>query len=140
MTIDSLDIRTIKRLTRKAQRDDEHAFESLAYALSASLYRVAASCLSSNEADIADALQDTLIAAWNSIHTLRQSRYFKTWLIRICINSCRQIQHTSFVWALVAPLMPPMRWGLFHCNKPLPIRSSYMRSTQTMRPTTPLRL
>lgn len=92
MTIDSSDIRTIKRLTRKAQRGDEHAFESLAHAFSASLYRVAASCLSGNEADIADALQDTLIAAWNNIHTLRQPRYFKTWLIRICINSCRQIQ------------------------------------------------
>lgn len=83
---------TLKRLVKRAQHGDAAAFEELCRPCSATLYRVAASCLGGNEADVADALQNTLMAAWRAIGSLQQPRYFKTWLVRICINSCRQLQ------------------------------------------------
>lgn len=52
------------------------------------LYRVALSMLKNN-ADVEDALQDTLLKAWEKQYTLRNEAYFGTWLTRICINVCK---------------------------------------------------
>ncbi|MEC4176037.1 sigma-70 family RNA polymerase sigma factor [Adlercreutzia sp. R21] len=92
MTSESPHGAAVKRLVRRAQRGDAGAFESLARSCGTTLYRVAASCLGNQEADVADAIQETLVAAWRNIGSLEQPRYFKTWLIRICINACRQVQ------------------------------------------------
>lgn len=92
MTRDIFPAVTLKRLVKKAQAGDAAAFEALCRPCSATLYRVASSCLAGREAEVADALQETLMAAWKAIGSLRQPRYFKTWLVRICINSCRQLQ------------------------------------------------
>lgn len=54
------------------------------------LYRVARTLLRSN-ADCEDAVQEALLRAWSKLHTLRQDRYFETWLIRILINECRNL-------------------------------------------------
>ena len=41
-----------------------------------------------NEADIEDAVQDTVAKAFANIHTLSKDKYARTWLIRILINCC----------------------------------------------------
>lgn len=84
-----------RRLVKRARLGDAAAFEELVRPCRDTLYRVAASALGVREADagdVADALQTTLIAAWRGIGEVREPRYFKTWLVRICINQCRQIQ------------------------------------------------
>ncbi|MBM7565018.1 RNA polymerase sigma factor [Paenibacillus sacheonensis] len=43
-----------------------------------------------NDADIADAIQETILKSYNGIGKLRDPAYFRTWLIRILINECRQ--------------------------------------------------
>lgn len=91
MTPETLHATALKRLVKRAQRGDAAAFENLARSCGTTLYRVAASCLAGNEADIADALQETLLAAWRALDTLNEPRYFKTWLVRICINACHQV-------------------------------------------------
>ncbi len=55
-----------------------------------SLFRVAWTILG-NRADVADALQDTALLAWQHRHTLKDARYLGTWLTRICINASRGI-------------------------------------------------
>lgn len=55
------------------------------------LYRMAATLLPS-EADRLDALQETALQAWQSRRSLREERYFTTWLTRILINECRSLQ------------------------------------------------
>ncbi|MNW63393.1 RNA polymerase sigma factor SigV [compost metagenome] len=40
---------------------------------------------------MADAIQETILNAYKSVHTLREPRYFKTWLFRILINECNTI-------------------------------------------------
>lgn len=55
------------------------------------LFRVAYILLENRE-DCRDAMQETALKAWEKRHTLRQTAYFSTWITRICINACRDIQ------------------------------------------------
>lgn len=54
------------------------------------LYRVAHTMLR-NEQDCADAAQQAILKAWEQLGTLRQPKYFKTWLTRILIHECTAI-------------------------------------------------
>lgn len=54
------------------------------------LYHVAHTMLR-NEQDCADAAQQAILRAWEQLGTLRQPKYFKTWLTRILINECTAI-------------------------------------------------
>lgn len=54
------------------------------------LYHVAKTLLY-NDADCADAIQETIVKAFSKIHTLRMDEYARTWLIRILINECYTI-------------------------------------------------
>ena len=53
----------------------------------AMLYRVAYTILQNDDA-CCDALQDAALKAWEKRHTLRETRYFRTWVTRILINAC----------------------------------------------------
>ena len=55
-----------------------------------SLYHIAKSILRNDE-DCADAMQNAVLHAYEKLHTLRNERYFKTWLTRILINECNHI-------------------------------------------------
>lgn len=50
------------------------------------LYRVAYSYVR-NEVDALDVFQQTVLLAIESIHQLREPKYFSTWLMKICINT-----------------------------------------------------
>ena len=53
------------------------------------MYRISLSILR-NQADVQDAMQETVLKAWEKRGTLRNEAYFATWLTRIAINTCRQ--------------------------------------------------
>ena len=55
-----------------------------------SLYRVAMS-YTGNVSDAADAVQEALLRAWNRRDTLRDERYFDTWLMRVVINESKTL-------------------------------------------------
>ena len=55
-----------------------------------SLYHIAKSILRNDE-DCADAIQNAVLHAYEKLHTLRNEKYFKTWLTRILINECNHI-------------------------------------------------
>lgn len=73
------------------QRD---AFLDLALAQERTLYRVAKSILRS-DADCADAVQEALLKALQGAGRLRNEQYAKTWLIRILINTCKDMLRKS---------------------------------------------
>lgn len=54
------------------------------------LYRVAKSILRNDE-DCADAIQSAILNAFDKLSTLKQEKYFTTWLTRILMNECYQI-------------------------------------------------
>lgn len=55
------------------------------------LFRMAWSLLQNRE-DCRDAMQETALRAWEKRHTLRNEVWFSTWVARILINVCHDIQ------------------------------------------------
>ena len=70
---------------------DKDAFAARVTAMQQSLYRVAASYLR-GEADRLDAVCEAVARAWEKRSTLRDERLFATWLTRILIRECVNIQ------------------------------------------------
>ena len=58
------------------------------------LYRVAFTILH-NDHICEDALQETALKAWEKRNSLRDRAYFRTWITRILINCCRDIQRQN---------------------------------------------
>lgn len=78
-------------LIKRAKCHDADAFSDLVQLYLSDMYKVAISILM-NDYDVADAIQDTLLCCWEKIETLKNNRFFKTWLIRILINKCYDIR------------------------------------------------
>ncbi|GGN94709.1 RNA polymerase sigma factor [Saccharibacillus kuerlensis] len=80
----------IEQLAKEAQEGNTEAFLKLIESWKGPMYRTARTILGS-DTDCADALQETILKAYRSIGTLRESNFFKTWLYRILINECNTI-------------------------------------------------
>lgn len=77
-------------LVKRAKRGDAEAFIELIEGNKQSMYKVARGFLH-NEEDAADAMSETVLTCYEKIRTLKQDAYFKTWMIRILINHCKNI-------------------------------------------------
>ncbi|MGQ8874698.1 RNA polymerase sigma factor [Paenibacillus sp. TSA_86.1] len=77
-------------LVTQAIQGDREAFIRLIREIENSLYNTAISMLRKEE-DAADAIQETILKAYKSLHTLREPQYFKTWMFRILINECNTL-------------------------------------------------
>ena len=69
---------------------NKNDFAEQVTAAEATLYHISKSILK-NDCDCADAVQETIVTAYSKLHSLRDERFFKTWLCRILINKCYQI-------------------------------------------------
>jgi RNA polymerase sigma-70 factor, ECF subfamily len=76
----------IEKKVKKAKRGDEKAFQELIHLEKNKLYRMAYMYVK-NENDALDIVQDAIYKAFISIKSLKNHRYFSTWLSRILINS-----------------------------------------------------
>lgn len=70
---------------------DKDTFARRVTDLQGGLYRVAASYLR-GESDRLDAVSEAITRAWEKRHTLRDERLFRTWITRILIRECVNIQ------------------------------------------------
>ena len=70
---------------------DEKTFENAVLRLEPKLYRTAAAILW-NDADAADAMQESIFRAWRKLRTLRNDARFDPWMTRILINECRSMK------------------------------------------------
>lgn len=80
----------VELLVKKAKKGDAEAFITLIEENKQSMYKVAKGFLR-NEEDIADVMSETVLDCYEKIHTLKQNSYFKTWMIRILINNCKDL-------------------------------------------------
>lgn len=80
----------INELIRQAQKGNGNAFEEIILGYKNILYKIAKTRLS-NIDDIEDAVQETIISAYQSIYKLRDITKFKSWIITILINKCNRI-------------------------------------------------
>lgn len=69
---------------------DAVTFQALAMPLERLMYHVSYSMLHS-DADCADAVQEALIRAWQKRGTLRDTDKFKPWMMRILVNTCKDM-------------------------------------------------
>lgn len=67
---------------------EERTFEDAVLRLEPKLYRTAYAILW-NDADAADAIQESIIKAWCKLNSLRDANRFDAWVMRILINECR---------------------------------------------------
>ncbi len=77
-------------LVRKSKKGDSDAFSKLIKMYEKDLYRVAIAIVKNNE-DALDCIQDSILKAYQCIGKLKKEEYFKTWLIKILINRCKDI-------------------------------------------------
>ncbi|WP_238883435.1 sigma-70 family RNA polymerase sigma factor [Clostridium sp. YIM B02551] len=74
----------------KAINGDREAFINCIKKLDSNLYKIAKAMLKDDE-EVGDAIQDTILQAFKSLNKLKEPKYFKTWIIRILINKCKDI-------------------------------------------------
>ena len=74
----------MEELIKEAQIGDKNAFNKI------SKSRI------NNEDDIADAVQETMIATFKNIKKLRDTSQFKQWVITILINKCNRIYRRKY--------------------------------------------
>jgi RNA polymerase sigma-70 factor, ECF subfamily len=74
---------------RRAQHGDVAAFAELIEGRVERMVRTAAAILGS-DADANDVVQDTLLAAWRELPSLRDVDRFDAWLTSILLNGCRR--------------------------------------------------
>lgn len=67
------------------------------------LYRTGYSYVK-NKPDALDVFQQTVLLAIESIHQLKQPKYFSTWLMRICINGSLDVLHKKKKFVLMDDL------------------------------------
>lgn len=77
----------MEKLVRRAQRGDRDAFVRLIEEHKLSMTRTALAVLHDEE-DAADAIGETVLIAFAKLHTLREPKYFKTWLTRVLLYNC----------------------------------------------------
>lgn len=82
------------KLVKMAKNGNKEAFNQLIINYQNDLYRIAKSRLY-NEDDVCDAIQDTILSAYQSIDKLVKTSSFKAWLIKILINNCNKIYQTN---------------------------------------------
>lgn len=75
-----------RKKVKKAIGGDQEALLFLIQLEKEKIYRIAYSYVR-NEADALDVFQKTVLLAIESIHQLREPKFFTTWLTRICINT-----------------------------------------------------
>ena len=76
-----------------AKKGDHEAFMTLIHTEKVKMYRIAKAMLR-DETNIEDAIQTTILKAYENIKKLKKEEFFQTWLIRILINECNNIIRT----------------------------------------------
>lgn len=84
----------METLIQRAMQKDPESFIRLIEENKQSMLKIAYGFFS-NEEDVADAIQQTILDAFEHIGKLKKAIYFKTWLMRILINNCTQLYNSK---------------------------------------------
>ncbi len=85
----------MKGLILRAQEGDTKALTELFLNINNDLYKIAKTRIS-NEEDIEDAVQETMIETFKSIKKLKDPQLFKKWVITILVNKCNRIYRKKY--------------------------------------------
>ena len=85
----------MEELIEKSIEGDKESYIELMNMLKDDMYKVAIAKLRNIE-DANDAIQNTIINSYEKILTLKDKKFFKTWLIKILINECNDIYRKQY--------------------------------------------
>ena len=85
----------MEELIEEAKKGNKDAFTNLVIGIENDLYKIAKTRIS-NEADIDDAVQETIIEAYKNIRKLKEPQKFKKWIITILVNKCNKIYKRKY--------------------------------------------
>lgn len=77
-------------LIERVKAGDSSAFAQLVSQYDMEIYRFAL-YMTGNKEDAEDAVQESLLSAWKSIHSLKDNLLFKAWLFKILANKCKTL-------------------------------------------------
>lgn len=80
----------LKELIKDYTYDISIDFDNLILEIQKELYNIARSRLT-NDDDIADAIQETILKSYKNFDKIKEKKYLKTYIIRILINECTKI-------------------------------------------------
>lgn len=80
----------MNELSTLAKNGDKEAFIDLMEKYKLDMYRMGKAMLGTNE-DIGDAMQETVLKAYQNIKKLQKVESFKSWLLKIMVNECNNI-------------------------------------------------
>lgn len=80
----------MEELIIKAQKGDKEAFTQVILHIKNDLYKIA-KMRTTNEEDIQDIVQETMIDAYKHIRKLKEPSKFKSWIIKILINNSNKL-------------------------------------------------
>ena len=82
-------------LIKRAKQGDKEALTEIIIKKKSKLLRTARTLLT-EESDIEDVLQETMITAYIKIHRLKREELFDIWIKRILINECRKFYRRKY--------------------------------------------
>lgn len=74
---------------------DKQTFQSNVLSSEEMLYRISKS-ICFYESDCEDAVQSAILKAYEKLDSLREEKYFRTWITRILINECYRINKLKY--------------------------------------------
>lgn len=77
-------------LSNVTKEEKKEIFSNLVIPLKTKLYKTGIAILK-NDDDVCDAIQNTLISAFQNLEKLENEHYFSTWITRIMMNKCYDI-------------------------------------------------
>jgi RNA polymerase sigma-70 factor (ECF subfamily) len=80
----------INELNSLVKNGDKQVFINLIEKYKLDMYRMGKAILEKDE-DIGDAMQETVLKAYQNIRTLKKLDSFKPWLLKIMVNECNNI-------------------------------------------------
>lgn len=80
----------MEELIRRAQAYDGSAFVELMERHKQSMFKIAFAYLRCEE-DAMDAVSETVLDCFEHLGSLKETKYFSTWLVRILINNCKDM-------------------------------------------------
>lgn len=106
-----------------AQKGDKKAFIRLIKATEISMYRVGKAIVKT-DSECADVIQNTILKAYESIQSLREPKYFKSWIIRIVINESKLLLKSNRRYVLFNSMESNIRGHVADSQRALEIQES----------------
>lgn len=106
----------MEELIKRAQKGDKQAFTEIILCIRNDLYKIAKTRIT-NDDDIDDLIQDTMIETYKHIRKLKDNKKLKTWVIKILINKCNKLYKKRYMTDISIDEYNLYNYAILNSNK-----------------------